>query len=94
MYLFSSIWNMPRNSDDNASFKQSIDYFSVKIDDLSIMKQDVSQTLSLVNKLQSIITEKGEQICKLEAKIDDLEQYKKKKTLSSPAKKQIKRRGT
>ena len=68
---------MPRNSDDIASFKQSIDYFSGKIDELSGMKHEGSQILCLVNKLQSIITEKDKQIVLLEARIDDLEQYKK-----------------
>ena len=68
---------MPRNSDDIASFKQSIDYLSGKIDELSGIKHEVSQILCLVNKLQSIITEKDKQIGVLEARIDDLEQYKK-----------------
>ena len=76
---------MPRNSDDIASFKQSIDNLSGKIDELSGIKLEVSQILCLVNKLQSIITEKDKQIGVLEARIDDLEQYQKKKTLSSPA---------
>ena len=76
---------MPRNSDDIASFKQSIDYLSGKIDELSGIKHEVSQILCLVDKLQSIINEKDKQIGVLEARIDDLEQYKKKKTLSSPA---------
>ena len=49
---------MTRNSDDIASFKQSIDYLSGKIHELLTMKQNVSQILSLINKLQSIITEK------------------------------------
>ena len=69
---------MPRNSDDIASFKQSIDYLSGKIDELSGIKHEVSQILCLVNKLKSIITEKDEQIGVLEARIDDLEQYQKK----------------
>ena len=63
---------MPRNSDDIASFKQSIDYLSGKIDELSGIKHEVSQILCLVNKLQSIITEKDKQIGVLEARIDDL----------------------
>ena len=53
---------MPRNSDNIASIKQSIDYLSGKIDELSTIKHDVSQILSLVNKLQSMITEKDKQI--------------------------------
>ena len=72
---------MPRNSDDIASFKQSIDYLSGKIDELSGIKHEVSQILCLVNKLQSIITEKDEQIGVLEARLDDLEQYKKKENI-------------
>ena len=76
---------MPRNSDDIASFKQSIDYLSGKIYELSGIKHEVSRILCLVNKLQSIITEKDKQVGVLEARIDDLEQYKKKNTLSSPA---------
>ena len=69
---------MSRNSDDIASFKQYIDYLSGKIYELSGIKQEVSQILCLVNKLQSIITEKDKQIGVLEARIDDLEQYPKK----------------
>ena len=76
---------MPRNLDDIASFIQSIDYLSGKIYELSGIKHEVSQILCLVNKLQSIITEKDKQMGVLEARMDDLEQYKKKKTLSSPA---------
>ena len=78
---------MPRNSDDIASFKQSIDYLSGKIDELSTIKQNASQILSLVNKFQSIIIEKDKQVGVLKANIDDLEQYQKRKTLSSQAKK-------
>ena len=73
---------------------KSIVHLSEKIDELSIIKQDVSQILSLVNKLQSIITEKDKQIGVLEARIDVLEQYQKRKTLLHPASKQDKRRGT
>ena len=69
---------MPRNSDDIASFKQSIDCLSGKIDELSGIKQEFTQILCLANKLQSIITEKDKQIGALAAIIDDLEQYKKR----------------
>ena len=72
---------MPRNSDDIASFKQSIDYLGGKIDELSGIKHEVSQILCLVNKLQSIITEKDKQIGVLEARIYVLEQYKKKENI-------------
>ena len=64
---------MVRNSDVIASFKQSVDYLSRKIDEICRIRQEVSQILTLVNKLQSIITEKGKQIGVLEAIIDDLE---------------------
>ena len=74
---------MPRNSDDIASFKQSIDYLSRKIYELSGIKHKVSQILCLVNKLQSIITEKDKQIGVLEARIDDLEQCQKKENIIS-----------
>ena len=73
------IRNMPRNSDDIVSFKQSIDYLRGKFDELSSIKQEVSQILCLVNKLQSIRSEKDKQIGVLESIIDDLEQYKKRK---------------
>ena len=69
---------MPHNWDDIASFKQSIDYLSGKRDELSGIKHEVSQILCLVNKLQSIITEKDKQIGVLEARIDDLDHHKKK----------------
>ena len=63
---------MPRNSDDIASFKQSINYLRGKIDELSSIKQKDCQILCFVNKLQSIIIEKDKQIGVLEARIDDL----------------------
>ena len=77
--------NMPRNSDDIASFKQSIDYLSGKIYELSRIEQKVSQILCLVDKLQSIIIEEYEQGAVLEARVEDLEQNQTKKILSSPA---------
>ena len=72
---------MPRNWDDIASFKQSFDYLRGKIDELSGIKHEVNQILCLVNKLQSIITEKDKQICVLEARIDDLEKYQEKENI-------------
>ena len=70
---------MPRKTDDIASFKQSIVYLSGKIDELSSIKQEVSQILCLVSKLQSIITEKDRRIGVLEARINHLEQYQRRK---------------
>ena len=54
---------------------------SGKFDKLPSIKQEVSQILCLVNKLQSIITEKDKQIGVLEARIEDLEQYPNKENI-------------
>ena len=61
MTKLASCGQLSRNSDDFASFKQSIDYLT-GIDELSSIRPAVPQILCMVNKLQSIITEKNKQI--------------------------------
>ena len=84
--IFSSNWNMSRNSDDVASFKQCtlLDSYPLPIIfssnwNMSRNSDDVASFKQSIDKLQSIITEKDKQIGVLEAIINDLEKYQRKK---------------
>ena len=67
---------MPRSgTEDLSSIKTAIEIMSEKIDELYNVKNDTSQILKMVGKLQSLVESKDKQIEALEKRIDDLEQY-------------------
>ena len=67
---------MPRSAtEDLSSIKTAIEIMSEKIDELYNVKNDTSQILKMIEKLQSLVESKDKQIETLEKHIDDLEQY-------------------
>ena len=67
---------MPRSGTENlSSIKTAIEIMSAKIDEIHNVKDDTSQILKMVEKLQSLVELKGKQIITLKKRIDDLEQY-------------------
>ena len=49
-----------------------------KIDDLSTSKNEVSQILNMVTKLETIINQKDNEIKVLQDRLEELEQYTRK----------------
>ena len=67
---------MPRSdTEDLSSIKTAIEIMSGKIDELHNAKDDTSQILKMVGKLQSLVELKDKQIETLEKRIDDVKQY-------------------
>ena len=62
-------------TEDLSSIKTAIEIMSGNIDEIYNAKDDTSQILKMVGKLQSIVELKTKQIETLEKRIDDLEQY-------------------
>ena len=73
---------MPRNSsDDFASIKNLIDFFSEKVDELMHAKKEINKIVLLVTKFQTIIAAKDKQIECLEEKVEELEQYSRRENI-------------
>ena len=67
---------MPQSgTEDLSSIKTAIEIMSGKIDELYNVKDNTSQILKVVRKLQSLVELKDKQIETLAKRIDDLEQY-------------------
>ena len=62
-------------ADDIIEMKASVEFIGKQIDEPSNVKNEISQILSFVTKLQGAIHEKDKKIHQFEERIDSLEQY-------------------